>query len=269
MSTIRSFKSIRPATQLADKVAALPYDVMNEEEARKMVENNPYSYLHIDRSEVDLPEGTDPHSTEVYELAASNLKKWLDEQTFIQDETPCLYIYKLTADGNSQVGLVCCTSIDEYLNNTIKKHEYTRPEKEDDRVNHVDYCDANTSPIFLTYKTQAEVDEVIEKFIVNNTPTYDFVADDGVGHTVWVIDNQEVCDTLINLFKDIECLYIADGHHRNASALRVGQKRREQNPNFTGEEEFNFYLSVLFPHTQLNILDYRIGTRKPTALAVG
>ncbi|OON91212.1 MAG: hypothetical protein ATN34_05155 [Epulopiscium sp. Nele67-Bin002] len=256
MSIVKPFKAIRPNTDLASKVASHPYDVMNEKEARKMVEGNPYSYLHVDRSEVSMPEGVDVHSPQVYQQACDNLKKMLKEQVLIQDETENFYIYKLADANTSQLGIVCCTSVDEASENKIKKHEFTRPEKEDDRVNHIDYCNANTSPVFLTYKTQAEIDHVINDYIKKNTPEYDFKTEDGVSHTVWVIDDSGVCNSLVRLFKGVECLYIADGHHRNASAIRVANMRREKAGDYSGEEEFNFYLSVLFPHTQLKIYDY-------------
>lgn len=252
MATIKTFKAIRPNPKFVIKVASLPYDVMSTKEAKEMVEDNPYSFLHVDRSEIDFVENVDPHSKKVYEKAVQNFNKMLEDKILIQDEQEYFYIYKL----NNQIGLACVTKIDEYLDNTIKKHEFTRPDKEDDRVNHFDYCNANTSPIFSTYHQNNDVDKIINKYINENAPVYDFVSDDGVSHTVWVIKDNYVAQNLVDIFKTIPNLYIADGHHRNASASRVALKRREQNPNFTGAENFNYYLSVLFPDTQLNILDY-------------
>ncbi len=256
MATVRSFKAVRPNKSYAAEVAALPYDVMNEEEARLITENNPYSFLNIDRSEVNLPVGTDPHSLPVYEKAAETLNKFISDGIFIKEEKPCLYIYRLTMNGRSQTGVVACTSIDEYLNGTIKKHEFTRKDKEQDRTNHVDFCNANTGPIFLTYKDKEDVQSIIEQWTDKNTPIYDFVSSDEIKHTVWVIDNEETIEKVSSAFKNIKSLYIADGHHRAASAVAVGLKRREENKGFTGDEEFNFFLSVIFPENQLKIMDY-------------
>lgn len=256
MTTIRPFAGIRPAPQYAKDVAALPYDVMNSEEARDMVKDKPLSFLHIDRGEVDLPEGTDPHSPKVYEKAKETFCRFMDREIFIQDEEPCLYIYRLTMDGRAQTGLVVCTSIDEYLNNTIKKHEFTRADKEADRIRHVDTLNANTGPIFLAYKENVDAKAIIDGWVASHTPVYDFVAEDGISHTVWVIDSETEIGMLIDSFRRVDSLYIADGHHRNASAVKVGLKRRESHPDYTGDEEFNYYLSVLFPADELFILDY-------------
>lgn len=255
MSIIRPFKGFRPVPELCSKVAALPYDVMTSDEAREMVKDNPYSFLHIDKAEIDLPLDTNHYSAKVYEKAKDNLYSMIDKGIYIQDEKPVLYIYRLTMNGKSQTGLVACTSIDEYINNKIKKHELTRADKEEDRIRHVDTCNANTGPIFLTYKNKKEIDAIINK-CVENTPIYDFVADDGIGHTVWIVNNDEDIQCLVNEFKSVSALYIADGHHRNASAVKVGLKRRAENPNYTGNEEFNYYLSVIFPDNQLYIMDY-------------
>lgn len=255
MSIIRPFKGFRPVPELCSKVAALPYDVMTSDEAREMVKDNPYSFLHIDKAEIDLHLDTNHYSAKVYEKAKDNLYSMIDKGIYIQDEKPVLYIYRLTMNGKSQTGLVACTSIDEYINNKIKKHELTRADKEEDRIRHVDTCNANTGPIFLTYKNKKEIDAVINK-CVENTPIYDFVADDGIGHTVWIVNNDEDIQCLVNEFKSVSALYIADGHHRNASAVKVGLKRRAENPNYTGNEEFNYYLSVIFPDNQLYIMDY-------------
>lgn len=259
MATIRPFKGIRPVRELASKIAALPYDVMNSDEARKMVANNPHSFLHVDRAEVDLDPSIDVHDKRVYEKARENLDKMIDNGEYIQDEIPCLYIYRQIMNGRSQTGIVFCASIDDYLNNVIKKHEFTRADKELDRINHVDYCDANTGPIFLTYKEDQIASEIIEAWIENESkrkPTYNFTAEDGITHIVWVIDNDIIINELIDLFKEVDCLYIADGHHRSASAVKVGLKRRKEHPNYTGDEEFNYFLAVAFPDNDLMVMDY-------------
>lgn len=256
MAIVRAFKGIRPEPKYAEKVAALPYDVMNSDEAREMVKDNPYSFLHVDKAEIDLDRNVNIYDQKVYDKAKDNLNKMIENQILIQDEKPVLYIYKLTMNGKSQVGLVSCTSIDEYIDGTIKKHELTREDKEIDRIKHVDNCNANTGPIFLTYRSKESINKIIENWIQNNIPVYDFTADDDIIHTAWVIDNEEVINEIVNEFKSVPALYIADGHHRNASAVKVGLKRRKENPNYDKNAEFNFYLSVIFPDEQLNILDY-------------
>ena len=255
MSTLHPFKGFRPTKELCSKVAALPYDVMSSAEAREMVKGDPYSFLHVDRAEIDLPEDTDIYSEEVYKKAADNLNSMIEKGIYIQDREPVLYVYRLTMDGRSQTGLVGCSAIDEYINGSIKKHELTRADKEQDRINHVDYCNANTGPIFLTYHAKDEIDNLIAE-VTKAQPEYDFVSEDGVGHTVWVINDKAVIDSLVELFAGVDSLYIADGHHRNASAVKVGIKRREALGEYKGDEEFNFYLSVLFPDNQLHIMDY-------------
>ena len=256
MAVMRPFSAVRPATELVGKVAALPYDVMNSEEAREMVKGNPYSFLHVDKAEIDLDPSMNIYDEQVYEKAASNLKKMQENGTYLQDVKPCFYIYRQIMDGRAQAGLVGCTSIDDYLNNRIKKHELTRADKEADRIHHVDTCDANTGPIFLTYRAQPGITARMEVWMEEHAPLYDFVSEDSIGHTVWVIDCEETIQAFQDAFAAIQDLYIADGHHRAASAVKVGIRRREQNPGYTGEEEFNFFLSVLFPDDQLSIWDY-------------
>ena len=255
MAVIRKFKAIRPTSEMAEAVAALPYDVVNSEEAREMTKDKPYSFLHVDKAEIDLPAGTDIYSPQVYAKAKENLDKLVSDGILVQDNKPMLYVYELTMDGRSQTGLVACTSIDEYLNGIIKKHELTREDKEQDRIRHVDICNANTGPIFLAYRTVDEISAIIEN-LKKNAPVYDFTAEDGIKHRAWVIDNDETANKLIELFKAVPNLYIADGHHRNASAAKVGLKRRSEHPDYTGEEEFNYYLAVIFPSDQLKIMDY-------------
>ncbi|GIM29327.1 chromosome partitioning protein ParB [Clostridium polyendosporum] len=255
MATIRAFKAVRPTKELSHMVAALPYDVMNSEEAREMVKDNPYSFLHVDRAEVNLPHSVNIYDESVYKKAREILHNMIEKSVFIEDKKPCLYVYRQTMNGRSQTGLVACVSIDDYINNRVKKHEHTRPDKEQDRINHVNYCDANTGPIFLTYREEHNISEIIDEW-TERQPVYNFVAEDGIGHTAWVIDDKNVVDRLTALFKKVQYLYIADGHHRAASAARVGLLRREEKPNYTGEEEFNFFLSVIFPDSHLRIMDY-------------
>ena len=257
MSTIKSFRAVRPDKSVADKVAALPYDVMNTAEAREMVKGNPLSFLNIDRAEVlfdDLSKS--PYDADVYLAAHDRLYKQIDEGIYIRDEKPYLYIYQLTMDGRVQNGIVCCTSVDEYINGTIKRHELTLEKKEQDRINHVDNVNANTGPIYLTYPGKTEINSLVLNWEETNAPVYDFTSEDGITHRAWVIDDEAVIAALISLFETVPNLYIADGHHRNASAVKVGLKRREQNPDYTGDEEFNFYLSVVFPKEELKIFDY-------------
>ncbi len=256
MSVVRPFKGYRPIPRLCKAVAALPYDVMSSEEARETVKDEPYSFLHVDKAEIDLPEGTDIYSDEVYAKAAENLSRMIKEGVYIQDEKPVFYIYRLTMKGRSQTGLVACTSIDEYIEGKIKRHELTRADKEEDRVRHVDACNANTGPIFLTYRAESEIDDIINTWKEEHTPIYDFVSRDDVGHTVWLIDEEAVINRLSMVFAKVPSLYIADGHHRNASAVRVGLDRRKKAKKYDENAEYNYYLSVLFPDSQLYIMDY-------------
>ena len=256
MAVVKAFKAVRPSKELAEKVAALPYDVMNSDEARVMVENNPYSFLHVDKAEIDLDPSIDHYDVKVYEKASSNLCDMIAKGVFIREDKECLYIYKEVMNGRSQVGIVGCTSIDDYMNNVIKKHEHTRADKEQDRINHVDYCNANTGPIFLTYRANDVINSTVNSFVANNNPVYDFTSEDGVSHTVWVIEDSAIIATLVKEFAATDYLYIADGHHRAASAVKVGMKRRAENKDYTGSEEYNFFLSVIFPDSELYIMDY-------------
>ena len=254
MAIVKPFKAVRPTPALADKVAALPYDVMNSEEAREMVQGNPYSFLHVDKAEIDLPVGTGLYDKIVYETAAANLRRMIQDGVFIRDEKPCFYIYRQIMDGRAQTGIVGCASIDDYINNVIKKHELTRADKEEDRCNHVDTCDANTGPIFLTYRSRDKINAIVAR-VMQSAPVYDFTQDN-VQQTVWIIDDPTDIQVIAEEFVAAGDLYIADGHHRSASAVRVGKKRREQHPDYKGDEEFNFFLSVFFPDDQLYIMDY-------------
>ncbi|MBV4447797.1 DUF1015 family protein [Clostridium tyrobutyricum] len=255
MAVLRAFKAIRPRIDLADKVAALPYDVMNSDEAREEVKGNKYSFLHVDKAEIDLDKNIDQYDVKVYEKAKENLQRMISENILIQDKKPYLYIYRLTMNGKSQTGIVGCTSIDDYINDVIKKHEHTRADKEADRINHVDYCDANTGPIFMTYKYNDSINNIIKNW-VEKKPIYNFKAEDNVIHTVWIIDSEDTISRICNIFKQVDNLYIADGHHRAASAVKVGIKRRREKENYSVDEEFNFFLSVIFPDCDLRIIDY-------------
>ncbi|ENK1243156.1 DUF1015 domain-containing protein [Clostridium botulinum] len=255
MTILKSFKAIRPNKGFDNKIAALPYDVVNTDEAKDIGDKNPYSFLHIDRAEIDLNKDINPYDQKVYDKARENLNTMIKKELFIKEEKPMLYIYSLNMNGNIQTGIVGCLSIDDYMNNVIKKHEYTREEKELDRIKHVDTCSAHTGPIFLTYKYEEKLNAIIENH-TKNKALYDFVAEDGVKHTVWQIDDESKIEEICRIFKTIPSVYIADGHHRAASAVKVGLKRRKENENYTGEEEFNYFLGVLFPHKELKIMDY-------------
>lgn len=255
MATLRPFNAVRPREDVASKVAALPYDVYNRQEALEEVQKEPLSFLKIDRAETQFDKDFNPYDAKVYEKARDLLQDMMKDGLLIKEGKKCYYVYELTMDGRSQTGLVGCAAIDDYLKDVIKKHENTREDKELDRINHVDICNAQTGPIFLAYRSQNVINEVVDR-IKKEAPLYDFIAPDGVKHTVWKIENANDIETISTGFKNIQSIYIADGHHRTASAVKVGLKRREANPGYTGEEEFNFFLSVLFPHDQLMILDY-------------
>lgn len=254
MAVFRGFKAYRPKKEYQSLVPALPYDVMSSLEAREEAENKPFSFLHIDRAEIDFPLGVDQYSQQVYDRARDNLKK-LENEAMLQDECPCFYIYRQVMNGRSQTGIVGCASIDDYMNNVIKKHEHTLKKKEQDRINHVNACNANTGPIFLTYRNSEGINGIVNTYISENQPEYDFTAD-GVRQTVWVISDKELVIKITMLFSDVEAMYIADGHHRCASAVRVGEMRRKENPDYNGNEEFNYFLAVAFPDNQLEIMDY-------------
>ena len=255
MAQIRPFMAYRPCKGMEEKIAALPYDVYNRQEACEVVKKNPESFLAIDRAETQFPENVDTYALCVYEKADQMLREKIREGKFVQDPTPCFYLYELTMDGNSQTGVVACASIDDYRNNVIRKHENTRADKEEDRIRHVDTCSMQTGPIFLAYRAEDELKNKIAE-IKKQAPVYDFVSEDGIGHRVWVISDKVDVAMIEASFAEIPAIYIADGHHRCASAVKVGQKRREQHPDYTGKEEFNYFLSVIFPDEELRILDY-------------
>lgn len=255
MAEIRPFAAYRPAPGKESKIAALPYDVYNRKEAFRVVQKNPDSFLAIDRAETGFDDSVDTYAPEVYERAAALLQKWISEGRFVKDEKTCYYLYEQRMDERTQTGIVACASIDDYLNNIIKKHENTRADKELDRIRHVDTCNMQTGPIFLAYKRN----DVLKRIICDtkkNPPVCDFITEDGIGHKIWVIGEEKVISEIHEEFSHIQAVYIADGHHRCASAVKVGLKRREENPGYTGKEEFNYFLSVLFQDEELHILDY-------------
>lgn len=256
MAEIRPFVCVRPAEELASRVAALPYDVYNRQEAKEEVQREPLSFLKIDRAETNFDDSVDTYAPEVYEKAKELLQKDKQEGVYITDEDRSYYIYQLVMDGRPQTGLAACSSVDDYMNHVIKKHENTREDKEIDRITHVDTCSAQTGPIFLAYRSDKSIHDIVAAYVENETPIYDFTAVDGITHRVWKIAKKEDVDAIYKAFQKIDQIYIADGHHRAASAVKVGLKRRKENPGYTGEEEFNYFLSVLFPHDELRILDY-------------
>lgn len=258
MAQIKPFQCVRPAADKASLIAALPYDVYNREEAKKVVEANPQSFLAIDRAETQFPDDVDTYDERVYAKASEMLKQWIANGAFIKDEQECYYIYTLEMNGRVQNGIVACASIDDYANGVIKKHENTRADKEQDRINHVDTCSAQTGPIFLAYRNNDAMRQTMASVYEEQAgkAIYDFEAEDGIRHTVYRISNPEHVLAIRKHFEDMNAVYIADGHHRAASAVKVGFKRREANPGYTGEEEFNYFLSVLFPDEELMIMDY-------------
>ena len=255
MAKIKAFQGVRPAAEKIREVASRPYDVLNSAEARVEVEGNPHSFLHVVKPEVDLPEDINLYDEKVYQKGRENLYKMIEQGVLIQDEKPALYIYQQIMGEVNQIGLVAGTSIEDYENDIIKKHEHTRANKEADRIKHVDTLNANTGPVFLTYPARQEINEIIAAEMTN-TPVYDFEAEDGIKHIFWVISDENKIEKLSSIFSEIDYLYVADGHHRSASGTKVGQKRRAANPNHTGNEEYNYFLSVIFPHDQLYIMDY-------------
>ena len=255
MAVIRPFQCVRPRKDVADRVAALPYDVYNRQEAKKEVEREPLSFLKIDRAETNFDDSVDTYAPEVYQKAKEILNEEIARGIYEKDDSEAYYIYELTMNGRAQTGLVACASVDDYVNNVIKKHENTREDKEIDRITHVDTCSAQTGPIFLAYRAQDAINKRVEAN-KEKEPVYDFTAVDGVKRRVWKMSDPEDVEAIRKAFENLNQIYIADGHHRAASAVKVGLKRRKENPAHTGKEEYNFFLSVLFPHDQLMIMDY-------------
>ena len=252
MITIQPFRALRPEAQHAKQVASRPYDVLNSKEAKIEAQGNPNSFLHITKSEIDLPEEVDIHSQQVYDSAKNNLDAFISRNILFRESKPCYYIYQLIMNGRSQTGLVCGSSVDDYENDLIKKHEFTRPEKEKDRINHITTTGAQTGNVFLAYRNVAEIDEVISKWQKEKNPVYDLIAEDGIQHSIWIINDSEVNDLVSELFKTkVPFTYIADGHHRAASAAKVRKALGKDAP-----EGANIFLTTLFPSNQLHIMDY-------------
>ena len=270
MAVIKPFKCVRPAADKADKIAALPYDVYNRQEAAEVVKKNPQSFLAIDRAETQFSEDVDTYAPQVYEKASGMLKDWIENGAFIRDEEECYYIYTLEMNGRAQNGIVACASIDDYANGVIKKHENTRADKEQDRIRHVDTCSAQTGPIFLAYRNNDAMRKTMELVWEEQKgkAIYDFVAEDGIRHTVYRISNPIHVAAIRKHFEEMNAIYIADGHHRAASAVKVGFKRREEHPDYDGTEEFNYFLSVSFPDEELMIMDYNRVVKDLNGLSV-
>jgi len=249
---LHSFPAIRPAPALVSRVAAVPYDVVDRDEAAELARGNPHSFLHVGRSDIDLPDDTDPHDLRVYSGARAALESFIAQGTLIRDREPSLYLYRQIMDGRSQVGVVGCVHVDDYENDVIRKHEKTRPDKEDDRTRHVLTLNAHAEPVFLAYRGEKRIDDLTAA-VLRTEPLYDFTASDGVRHTVWQIPDSRA---LAHAFEAVPTAYVADGHHRSASAWRAGKERRAANPRHRGNEEYNWFLAVLFPADQLSILPY-------------
>lgn len=252
---IKPFRGLRPIAERAADVAAPPYDVLNTDEARSRAKGRPLSFLHISKPEIDLAPDTDPFSPEVYAKGSENLNALVDDGVLIRDATPCYYVYRLTMGDHIQTGLVCVGNVADYDSNRIRKHEFTRPQKEDDRVRQITALNAQTGPVLMTYRASDDVKVMLDE-IASQAPIYDLVADDGIGHTVWIIEDSITIQRLTQLFDAMDALYIADGHHRSASASRVAAARKAANPDHTGDEDYNYFLCVAFPHDETQILDY-------------
>lgn len=259
MATVLPFKAMRPKKETAVKVTSPPYDVLNSQEAREMAKGNEISLLHVTKPEIDLDPSINLYDQAVYDKAQANMERFIKDGTLLQDETPMFYLYRQTMPigdkMHSQLGLMASVSVDEYQNNTIKKHELTRRDKEDDRTKHVYVTSANTGPVFLTYKAKQSIDEMFRQ-VEKEKPEYDFTAPDGIRHIMWTVDSPELIEKIKKEFETIPIMYVADGHHRSASAARVRELKKSENPNHKGDEEYNFFLAVIFPHDQMNIMDY-------------
>lgn len=257
MAIIKPFKGLRPPKSIVKQLASRPYDVLNSKEARAEAAGNPYSLLHVTKAEIDLDPGIDEHSQQVYDKVVENFSDFTKKGWLIQDDEEKLYIYAQTMDGRTQYGIVGCCHIDDYFNNVIKKHELTRKDKEDDRMIHVRITNANVEPVFFSYPSHEQLDKLIADYVNSHKPEYEFIADDGFGHHFWVIDDNGLMSKIVRIFKEeIPCLYVADGHHRTAAAARVGLEKRSNNTKHTGQEEYNYFMAVIFPDNQLKIIDY-------------
>ncbi len=257
MAIIKPFKGLRPPKDIVKELASRPYDVLNSAEARIEASNNPFSLLHVTKAEIDLPDGVDEHGKEVYDKVVENYKKFKDKGWLVQDKEEKLYIYAQTMEGRTQYGIVVCAHTDDYINGNIKKHELTRKDKEEDRMIHVRITNANVEPVFFAYPAHKEIDAIVANIVKNQKPEYDFISADDFGHTFWVIDDKATIQRIVDIFKnEIPSLYVADGHHRTAAAALVGQEHKSKNKNHTGKEEYNYFMTVIFPDNQLKIIDY-------------
>ena len=264
---IKPFAGIRPPREIADQVASRPYDVLNSVEAKN--EAGEKSLLHIIKPEIDFDPIADEHSQPVYDRAVENFQKWQERGWLVPDEKEMYYIYAQTMNGRTQYGLVAAANVDDYMTGKIKKHELTRKDKEDDRMIHVRIQNANLEPVFFAYPDVDEMNKIISEYVASHDPEYDFVAPDGFGHTFWKIADDKIINRITEIFRDIPALYVADGHHRTAAAARVGAEKREQNPNHTGDEEYNYFLAVIFPASQLHVIDYNRVVRDLNGLTPG
>jgi len=268
MAVVKPFRGLRPPKSIVSDLACPPYDVMSTEEALKMSQGKEFSLLHITRSEIDLPPETDAHSEEVYKKSVSNFALWRKNGWLVQDDEPYYYIYAQTMQKRTQYGIVGCASVDDYLNGVIKKHELTRPDKEQDRMTHIRVNDANVEPVFLAYPAVKKIDRIINTITKKRAPEYDFVSEDNIGHRLWVIKDVETNSQIEKLFKEkVPFTYVADGHHRTAAAALVGKEKREKNPRHNGTEEYNYFMAVHFPDNQLRILDYNRTVRDLNGLS--
>jgi uncharacterized protein (DUF1015 family) len=257
MAVVKPFRGLRPPRAIVKDLACLPYDVMNSEEAGRMAKGKECSLLHITRSEIDFPPDVDTHSGEVYKKSVENFSKWQKKGWLVQDKTPGYYIYAQTMKGRTQYGIVGCASVDDYLNGIIKKHELTRPDKEQDRMVHIRANNANIEPVFFAYPAVKEIDDIVANIVTKEKPEYDFVAEDGFGHHFWLVKKKETNQLIEYLFAEkVPYTYVADGHHRTAAAALVGNEKREKNPSHNGTEEYNYFMAVHFPDNQLQIIDY-------------
>ncbi len=256
MAIIKAFKGIRPVKSKSRLVASHPYDVLNKQEARIKVKDNKYSFLHVVKPEIDLPDSVDQYAPEVYQKGKENFNKLLDEKVLLKDNEEHLYIYAQTMNNRTQYGIVGCASVEDYINGIIKKHEVTLPAKVEERMNHIRVSGVNYEPVFFTYPAVKEIDEIVDQIVKEQRPEYDFTSDDGFGHHFWVIKNKDRINRIIELYSKVPYAYVADGHHRTASAALIGNERKKNNPNHKGNEEYNYFLAVHFPDNQLTIIDY-------------
>ncbi len=269
MAIVKPFRGLRPPRSIVKDLACMPYDVINSEEARVKARGKECSLLHITKSEIDLPEGVEIHSDEVYKKSVENFNRWQKKGWLVQDDEPYFYIYAQTMGGRTQYGIAGCASVDDYLNGIIKKHELTRPDKEQDRMVHVRANNANIEPVFFTYPAVKEIDDIVNGIVSKKKPEYDFVADDGIGHHFWVIRDKKTNHLIQKLFcEKVPYTYVADGHHRTAAAALVGEEKRVKNPGYNGTEEYNFFLAVHFPDNQLQIIDYNRTVKDLNGLSI-